>query len=325
MKSLDVRYLGLSLKNPIVVSSSGLTSSVENIKKMEDAGAAAVVLKSLFQEQITHDAHAYEREGDYPEAHDYIMSYAVNNSVEEYLMLIREAKKSVSIPVIASISCMSVGEWVSFAKRIEAAGADALELNIYFLASNKELNAAAYEEQYLAIATKLRSIVSIPLSVKMAKTFTNIPHMVDQLYFRKVNGVVLFNRFYEPDINIETMQVGSASVFSSPSDIRESLRWVGIVSAAVPKIDVAASTGVHSGEAAIKQLLAGATVVEVCSVLYRKGLGMIGEMLDFIDGWMEQHQYESIEDFRGLMNPKNLGDLGVYERSQFMRYYSSHE
>lgn len=325
MKSLEVRYLGLSLKNPVVVSSSGLTSSVENIKKMEDAGAAAVVLKSLFQEQLTHDAHAYEREGDYPEAHDYIMSYSLNNSVEEYLTLIREAKAAVSIPVIASINCTSVGEWVSFAKRIEAAGADALELNIYFLSSSKDRNAAAYEAQYLAIVEKLRSIVSIPISVKMAKTFTSIPYMVDQLYFRKINGVVLFNRFYEPDINIETMQVGSASVFSTPSDIRESLRWVGIVSAAVPLIDVAASTGVHSGEAAIKQLLAGATVVEVCSILYKKGLTTIGEMLNFIDDWMDRHQYESIGDFRGLMNPRNLGALDIYERSQFMRYYSSHE
>jgi dihydroorotate dehydrogenase (fumarate) len=325
MKSLEVRYLGLSLKNPVVVSSSGLTSSVEKITALEQAGAGAVVLKSLFQEQLTHEAHAYEHEGDYPEAHDYIMSYSQNNSVEEYLTLIREAKAAVSIPVIASINCTSVGEWVSFAKRIEAAGADALELNIYFLASNKDRNAAAYEAQYLAIVEKLRSIVTIPLSVKMAKTFTNIPHMVDQLYFRKVDGVVLFNRFYEPDINVETLQLGAASVFSTPSDIRESLRWVGIVSAVVPLVDVAASTGIHSGEAAVKQLLAGATVVEVCSVLYAKGPAAIGEMLSFIDDWMDRHQYRSIADFRGLMNPKNLGALDVYERSQFMRYYSSHE
>ncbi|TCN70599.1 dihydroorotate dehydrogenase-like protein [Acetobacteroides hydrogenigenes] len=325
MKSLEVKYLGLTLKNPVVVSSSGLTSTVDNIKKMEAAGAGAVVLKSLFQEQITHEAQAYEHEGDYPEAHDYIMSYAVNNSVEEYLKLIREAKQAVSIPIIASINCTSVGEWVSFAKRIEAAGADALELNIYFLASNKDMNAAACEAQYLGIAAKLRSIVTIPISVKMPKTFTNIPHMVDQLYYRKINGVVLFNRFYEPDINVETMKVESASVFSSPSDIRESLRWVGIVSAAVPLVDVAASTGIHSGEAAIKQLLAGAAVVEVCSVLYKKGPKAINEILEFINGWMGKHHYKSIEEFRGKMNPKNLGSLDVYERSQFMRYYSSHE
>lgn len=325
MTSLGVTYLGLPLRNPVVVSSSGLTSTVDGVKRLEDAGAGAVVLKSLFQEQITHEAQEYEHEGDYPEAHDYIMTYAVNNSVEKYLELIRESKKAVSIPVIASINCTSLGEWVSFAKRIEAAGADALELNIYFLASDKDKTAAACEAQYLALVAKVRSIVSIPISVKMPKTFTNIPYMVDQLYFRNVNGVVLFNRFYEPDIDIEAMKIGSASVFSSPSDIRESLRWVGIVSAAVPHVDVAASTGIHDGTAAVKQLLAGATVVEVCSAIYVKGPKVIADMVSFITDWMGRHKYRAIDDFRGMMNPKYLGDLDVYERSQFMRYYSNHD
>lgn len=325
MRSLEVKYLGLTLKNPIVVSSSGLTASVDKVKKMEEAGAGAVVLKSLFQEQIMHEAQAYEQVGDYPEAHDYIMSYAVDNSVEEYLTLIRESKKAVAIPVIASINCASAGQWVSFAKKIEAAGADALELNIFFLATDKHQNAAHCEAQYLEVAAKVREVVTIPVSVKMAKGFTNVPYMVDQLYFRKVNGVVLFNRLYEPDINIETMKMGAADVFSSGSDLRDTLRWVGIVSSSVPQVDVAASTGVHSGEAAIKLLLAGASVVEVCSLIYQKGADAIPEMLGAITAWMDRHGYNSIGEFRGKMSFKNFANPEVYERSQFMRYFSNHD
>lgn len=325
MKSLEVSYLGLKLKNPIVVSSSGLTSTVEKIKKMEESGAGAVVLKSLFQEQITYEAQQYEKEGDYPEAHDYIMGYAVDNSVEQYLSLVRDAKKEVSIPVIASISCTSSGSWVNFAKRIEAAGADALELNIYLLASEKNVPPSKYEEQYLDIVTKVREVVKIPISIKMGKAFTNIPYMVDQLYYRKVDGVVLFNRFYEPDINVSALKLGAASVFSTPSDIRETLRWVGIVTSAVPTIDVAASTGVHDGEAAVKLLLAGAAVVEVCSAIYQNGAKTVGEMLEYLSTWMEKHGHRSVSSFRGQLSPKEIGSLEVYERSQFMKYYSNHD
>lgn len=325
MNSLEVKYLGLTLKNPIVVSSSGQTASVEKVKKMEEAGAGAVVLKSLFQEQIMHEAYSFENEGDYPEAHDYIMNYAVENSVEEYLNLIRESKKVVGIPVIASISCVSAGEWVTFARKIEAAGADALELNIFILPTDKSKSAAYYESIYLDVAAKVREVVTIPVSVKMAKGFTNVAYMVDQLYMRKVNGVVLFNRLYEPDINIHDMKMGSAEVFSNASDLRDTLRWVGMVSSAVNQVDVAASTGVHSGEAAVKLLLAGATVVEVCSLIYQKGAGAIAEVLNTLQTWMDKHGYRTVGEFKGKLSYKNFANPEIYERSQFMRYFSSHE
>lgn len=271
------------------------------------------------------EAYSFENTGDYPEAHDYIMKYAVDNSVETYLNLIKEAKKVVDIPVIASINCTSEGEWMAFAKKIEAAGADALELNIYFLASDKVKSPSSYEAQYLSIASQVRKMLSIPVSVKMAKTFTNVSYMVDQLYFRKVNGVVLFNRLYEPDINIEKMKVVSAEVLSHPADLRDTLRWIGIVSSAVPSIDIAASTGVHNGDAVVKLLLAGAKVVEVCSVIYKNGTEVIPEMLKDIQEWMEKNSYHSIDEFRGAMNYKKIQFPEMYERAQFMKYYSSYE
>lgn len=322
MKTLEVNYLGLKLRTPLVVSSSGLTASVEKIKKLEDAGAGAVVLKSLFQEQIMHEATSYDQNSDYPEAHDYIMNYAQENSIAEYLLLIKEAKAATSIPIIASINCTSSGDWIKFASKIEAAGADALELNIYFLAHEKSTSAFTYEAQYLDIVEKVRQAVSIPISVKMAKSFTNITYMVDQLFYRRVEGVVLFNRLYEPDINIDKLVMASSDVFSSSTDLRDTLRWIGIVSSEVPNVNLGASTGVHDGVAAIKMLLAGATVVEVCSAVYKKGPDVISQIISQLSAWMDEHSFNSIDEFRGSMSYKNIESPDVYERAQFMRYFS---
>ncbi len=311
------------MKSPIIVSSSGLTSSVDRIKKVAAAGAGAVVLKSLFEEQINYEVGNMSDGHDYPEAGDYIRTYARENSVGQYLSSIREAKEAVDIPVIASINCVSASEWIDFAAKIADAGADALELNIYFLPINKDTDPREYEKTYLNIVTEVKKLTSLPLIIKLGNGFSNITWMVNQLYLRGAAAVVLFNRFYAPDINTDDLSFGSAEVLSTPAELRNSLRWIGIVSSQVDQLDLAASTGVHSGMAVVKQILAGAMAVQICSVLYRNGLDYIKDMTVEMLKWMEKNQYKSPDDFRGKMNYGSLDDPSVYERAQFMKFYSS--
>lgn len=323
MAHLRCKYLGLSLRNPVIVSSSGLTDSIEKIKALEQAGAGAVVLKSLFEEQIMHETGRLSDSSDYPEAYDYIRNYVQHNNLEDYLALIRQAKNEVSIPIIASINCSTHTEWVSFASDIEKAGADALEINVYFVPTSRTKSPAEYEQLYYTLAEKLRTTVKIPLSFKLGMHFTSLPFVVSQLAHRKIDGVVLFNRFYAPDIDPEQMKITSAEVLSSPADIRQSLRWVGIVSGMVDNIEIAASTGVHDSAGVIKQILAGAHAVQVCSTLYKNGLPYVGQLVDGLSRWMKTRNYNSVEEMRGSMGYKKVGDPAVYERAQFMKYFSS--
>jgi dihydroorotate dehydrogenase (fumarate) len=326
MANIATTFLGLDLPSPVIASSSGLTQSAENIKKAEENGAGAVILKSLFEEQINFEAgHMLSQSNDYPEAEDYIRNYAKHNSLDAYIRLIRDAKKAVNIPVIASINCISAKDWTGFATRIEEAGADALELNINIIPDNGDTESLTYESKYYEIAEAVLKKVNIPLIIKIGPHFTNLLRMVKQLQFRGVKAVTLFNRFYEPDINIDKMEMVSASVFSRDTDIRHSLRWVGMVSGNMKRIEVSASTGIHDGGAAIKQLLAGAQTTQVCSVLYRNGFSAISEINNEIEEWMEEHDFKSIEDFRGKMSYKNINNPQMYERSQFMKYFSSVE
>lgn len=320
MNKLETTYLGLKLRNPVIVASSGLTNSVEKIKNLEAKGAGAVVLKSLFEEQINVDAGKLANNTDYPEALDYINYYTKNNSVQEYLDLIKNAKAQVKIPVIASINCVSSKEWVSFARKIEAAGADALEINVFVLPMDRNAPPEKYENIYFELAEKLRGMLKIPFAFKLSSHFSNLVGFVQKL---NVPGVVLFNRLYAPDIDIDTLKFGSADIFSTPSDIRNSLRWVGIISSKITKTDIAASTGIHDGKAAIKQILAGAASVQVCSTLYKNGLDQLDVILKDIEKWMENKGYKSIEEFRGKMSYDKIDDPLIYERSQFMRYFSS--
>jgi dihydroorotate dehydrogenase (fumarate) len=328
MALLETKYLGINLKNPIIVGSSGLTNSVEKIVKLRDAGAGAVVLKSLFEEQINHDVNRtiYSGEGlDYPETLDYVKNYSRNNSVSEYLQLIKDAKQAVDIPVIASINCYSADEWVDFAQQIESAGADALELNLFVLNTNKNSNPADYEDLYYAVSQTVSRVVSIPVVMKLGPYFSNLVSVVDKLSVSGSKGVVLFNRFYEPDIDINNLSLTSAEVFSSPADIRRSLRWIGIVTDKVKGIDIVASTGVHDGDAVIKQLLAGATAVQVCSSIYKNGSEVITRMIKKMESWMEEKGYEKISEFRGSLGYGKIKNPALYERSQFMRYFSKFE
>ena len=324
MVNLTTNYLGLNLKNPLIISSSGQTNSVEKIQKYEELGAGAVVLKSLFEEQINFEAGLYVENAVYPEAHDYITAYSRSNAVDEYLTLIEKAKRSVKIPVIASINCISASEWVTFAREIEKAGADALELNVFFVASDKEISAEKYENLYNNLLIKVKEVTNLPLAVKIGYHFTNLTRMVNNLYLRGARGVVLFNRFYEPDIDIENLKLTTSGVFSSPSDIRQSPRWVGIISDKVENIDIAASTGIPDGKAMIKQLLAGATAVQICSVLYKKGEEQVKVILNELETWMDKKEYKSIGEFRGKLNYSKIPDPMVYERAQFMKYFSSY-
>jgi dihydroorotate dehydrogenase (fumarate) len=325
MTNLSTNYLGLSLKSPLIVSSSGLTNSVDKIKKFEELGAGAVVLKSLFEEQINYEAGEFVENGLSPEAHDYITRYSKAEALESYLRMIEETRKSTNIPVIASINCMSANEWVSFARDIEQAGAHALELNVFFIAAGVGQASEKYEDRYGELITKIKSVTQLPVAVKIGYHFTNLVNLVNNLYVRGAKGVVLFNRFYEPDIDIEKMEMTSSGVFSSPADIRHSLRWVGIISDKVSKIDIASSTGVHDGKAAIKQILAGASAVQVCSVLYEKGNEQIRIMNTEIESWMQKKGFNSIGQFKGKLNYRNISNPSVYERSQFMKYFSTYQ
>ncbi|MCG8409816.1 MAG: dihydroorotate dehydrogenase-like protein [Bacteroidales bacterium] len=320
MSQLETTYLGLKLRNPVIVGSSSLTSSIDKIKEIEKNGAGAIVLKSIFEEQIKFEAGKVLGDADSPEALDYVNYYVKNNTIEQYLDLIRQAKEEVKIPIIASINCVSSKEWTGFAKSIEEAGADAVEINVFVLPSDRNANAEDYENIYFELAEKLKNTINIPFAFKLGMHFTNLVGFVQKL---NVPGVVLFNRFYVPDIDVDKMEFASSEVFSSSSDMRNSLRWVGIMSSEINNMDIAASTGIHDGKAIIKQLLAGANVVQVCSALYKNGVPYLSKMIKELEEWMSKKGYNNIDQFRGKMNYKSIKDPMIYERSQFMKYFSS--
>lgn len=310
----------MKLKNPLIAGSSGLTSSIEKIKEIEKKGAGAIVLKSLFEEQINYEAGSLADTSDSPEALVYVKYYTKNNTVQEYLDLIKKAKAEINIPVIASINCVSAKDWVDFAKQIEDAGADALEINVFVLPNDRNASGEKYESIYFDLADKLKKRLTIPFAFKLGTHFTNLVGFIQILH---VPGVVLFNRFYAPDIDVDQMKFVSSEVFSSPSDNRDTLRWVGIVSSKIPLLDIAASTGIHDGDAVIKQILAGAKVVQVCSTLYKNGIAQLENIIQDVESWMEKQGFEHIDEFRGKMSYHNIKDPLIYERSQFMKYFSS--
>ncbi len=323
MISLETTFAGLTLKNPLVAASSGLTNSISKIKELEKAGISAIVLKSLFEEQIENHSEKLLQISDYPEAADYVNTYISMNHVEKYLNLIREAKEACSIPIVASINCYKLSKWVDFAKSIEEAGADAIELNV-FLINAGEYEDDKLEKTYLSIVKELKRTVAIPIVVKMANNIGNLPGLISKLKALGTDGVVLFNRFYQLDIDINKMEITSGTVFSHPSDFHNTLRWTAIVSGRVSDIDIACSTGVHSWEDSIKGILAGASTIQLCSALYEQGLDTVGNMLTCIEEWMSQNNYESINDFKGKLNYSNIKDPSLYERVQFMKYFSNY-
>ncbi len=328
MVDLKTKYMGLELKNPIIVGSSGLTNSVENIIEIEKNGASAVVLKSLFEEQIMQDISKIisqdEHSNMYPEATDYIVNYSKDTAVGNYLQLIKDAKAAVNIPVIASVNCVSSAEWVSFAAKIEEAGADALELNVFILPSDPRKTGEENEKVYLDIIHQVQKVVSIPIAIKLSYYFSSLAKTALSLSWTGISGMVLFNRFFSPDIDIDKFEVKPTNIFSTAEELPISLRWVAMLSSRL-HCDIAASTGVHDGEAVVKQLLAGAKAVQISSVLYKNGFGEINIMLTKLKKWMEKHSFSSVDDFIGKMSIKKTENPAAYERVQFMKYFSGIE
>lgn len=322
---LETTFAGLTLQNPIIIGSSGLTNTVAKNKELEKAGAGAIILKSLFEEQISSESFSLLSNNTHPEAADYVSSYFKSNEVNSYLKLISETKQACSIPVIASINCFSNESWIDFARQIEIAGADALELNIFLLNTDPNQDRNRLEDTYIQITSQIAKQVKIPVIVKLSKYSSSLVHLINDIYRAGVAGVVLFNRFYQPDIDIHTMRMNSGHVFSSPSDISDTLRWTGIVTGSLPQVPIAASTGVHDWEDVIKCILAGARAVEICSTVYQHGNVIISQMIRTMKEWMLSMQYDSIEAFRGKLNYDRIDDPSFYERIQFMKYFSDRD
>jgi dihydroorotate dehydrogenase (fumarate) len=325
MIDLSVNYLGLRLKNPIVIASCGLTDSVKKIEYLESKGAAAVVLKSLFEEEIIIEmeetGHSMtNRHFVFPETLDYMDSTGKKDMLQSYLDLVREAKSAVQIPIIASINCVSSQKWIYFAREIEDAGADALELNFFFLPSDTTRGEKEMAEITSEIITKVKSRVTIPLSLKISPYQSNLVNYIENIDKMEIDGIVLFNRSWSPDIDIHNFVITSGYVLSTPSNMGNTLRWVSMTSGRV-KCDIAATTGVHDGEGVIKQLLAGAKVVQLASTLYINGPSYLSEIVGFLINWMTDNEFESLDGFRGKMSQANAGNPASWERVQFMKHF----
>lgn len=320
--NLSTTYLGLTLDNPVVVSSSKLTGNIENVKACAKAGAGAVVLKSLFEEQIAARVETKLRKNDmyfwYPEASAYIQDISKGAGADEYLKLIVEAKKTVKIPVIASVNCVSPLEWPKFAAKIQDAGADGLELNIAIFPTSKDLSSQQIEDAYVDILKAVKKEVTIPVAVKIGPFFTNTMAMGFRLAEAGADGLVLFNRFYNPDVDIATVKVVTDNVYSSPDEKSVSMRWIALLSANGITCDLAASTGIHYSIGVAKQLLAGATVAQICTTLYQNGIPYIYEITQGLAEWMKKKGYKEIADFRGLVN-KTPENTAGFERLQYMK------
>ena len=325
MTDLKTTFAGLSLRNPIIISSSGLTNSAGKNKRLAEAGAGAIVLKSLFEEQIMLEADQLKDPAFYPEASDYLEEYIREHKLAEYLTLIKESKKECSIPIIASINCYSDSEWVDFAKQIQEAGADALEINILALQSDVQYTYGSFEQRHIDILRHIKQTVTIAVIMKLGDNLTNPVALIDQLYANGAAAVVLFNRFYQPDINIENMEQVSGEVFSTSADLATPLRWIGIASSVVNKIDYAASGGVANPEAVVKVILAGASAVEVCSAIYQNTNAFIGESTRFLSAWMERKGFNNIAQFKGKLNIKDVQGINTFERTQFLKYFGKKE
>lgn len=322
MIDLGTNFMGLKLANPIVVAASGLTGTREGVEKAVRAGAGAVVLKSLFEEQILAEVGAEEKGIDldsYPEAEAFLSRTAWEEGTEQYLKLITESKAlSGDTPLFASINCVGTGRWASFAKRIEEAGADALELNIAFLPASTDLGAREIESRVLSTVKEARLATRLPVCVKLGSYYTDLPHLARAISKEGANALVLFNRFYKLDIDIQGMKLTRAQALSSPEEYHESLRWVAILFQRAG-LDLAAATGVHDGQTAAKCVLAGAGAVQVCSAIYKNGWKAITNIIDDLGATLETQGFSSIDAMRGKLSAQTSGKLEDYMRFQYIK------
>jgi dihydroorotate dehydrogenase (fumarate) len=328
MPDLSTNYLGLNLKNPIVASASPLSKKVDTVKKLEDAGVSAVVMYSLFEEQIVNESKALDfflshGTESFAEALTYFPNLEnYNVGPEEYLELIAKMKKSVNIPVIGSLNGISSGGWVEYAKKIEEAGADALELNIYFVPTDPDVSAVDLEQAYVDLVTDVRKQVSIPLAAKLSPFFTSLPNFANRLVKAGTNGLVLFNRFLQPDMDIETLEVVPSLNLSTSVELRLPLRWTAILYGRV-KADLALTGGVHTPEDVVKSMMAGASVTMIASELLAHGIGRVPQLLSGVTDWMTQFEYESIKQMQGSMSQRAVAEPAAFERANYMKALTS--
>jgi len=328
MVDLSTTYLGLKLKNPLVASPSPLSEKVSNIERMEEEGISAVVLYSLFEEQIIHESleldHYLSRGTDtFAEAMSYLPDVGkFTLAPEVYLERLSEAKNAVGIPVIGSLNGVSSGGWIEYAKKIEDAGADALELNIYFLPTDLNLTSSELEDNYVKLVSDVRAKVSIPLAVKLSPFFTALPNVAKRLVDAGANGLVLFNRFYQPDFDLAALEVTPHLVLSTSQELRLPLRWIAILYGKL-QADLALTTGVHTAEDALKAVMAGASVAMTTSALLRQGPGVISAILDGMQTWMVEHEYESIQQMKGSMSQGAVAEPAAFERANYMKVLNS--
>ncbi len=318
---LKTKYLGIELKNPLIVSSSKLTKDFDSIKYCAEMGAGAIVTKSIFEEQLLTD-HDRLKDQDakyfwYPEAIDLINKHSKEFGLKKVLDLIKKIKSKLDIPVIASVNCISDQEWPNFAGVFEEAGADAIELNIAIIPFDKYTTCTEINERYLDILRNVKKHVNIPVSVKLGSYFTNVVAMAHKLDEAGADGLVLFNRFYRPDINIETEEVINSNILSGPSESTRSLRWIALLAHQL-ECDLAAGTGIHDYNAVVKQLLVGADAVQLCSVLFRHGISYIETILFEIENWMKRKGYNSLSEFKGKIHKMGGEEIAKFERIQFL-------
>ncbi len=327
---VSTTYLGMKLKNPIIPSAGPFSRSLDSVKRLEDAGASAIVMYSLFEEQIAHETaelYHYLSYGTesfaealtyFPEVSDY------HTGPEEYVEHIRKVKEAVSIPVIGSLNGISVGGWIKYAKKIQEAGADAIELNIYYIPTDPELRGIDVEDRYLEVLYAIKETVSIPVAVKLSPFFSSMSHIARRLDNAGANGLVLFNRFYQPDIDLETLEVVPNVILSSSQALRLPMRWIAILSGNL-RASLAATSGIHTADDVIKMLLVGAHVTMMCSALLKNGPEYIGEVLRKLEQWMAEHEYVSVEQLRGSMNQRSIADPSAFERANYMKALHSYK
>jgi dihydroorotate dehydrogenase (fumarate) len=336
MVDLSTTYLGIPLKNPLVVSASPFSQKVESVRQLEEAGVSAVVMYSLFEEQIIHDSLRLHRDltqgtESFAEAMTYLpdagpyqdlRQYSIGP--ETYLENLHRLKQSVSIPIIGSLNGVTNGGWVEYARKIEEAGADALELNIYNLPTDPDRTSSQLEQEYLELVRAIRATIAIPIAIKLSPFYTALPNFARQLGEAGANGLVLFNRFYQPDFDLEALEVVPRLVLSTSQELRLPLRWIAILYGRIP-LDFALSTGIHTPEDVLKAIMAGASACMVASTLLKYGVSHAEQLLDGVLAWMEEREYESIAQMRGSMSQKAVAEPAAFERANYIRVLSSYE
>jgi len=321
---LSTKYLGLSLKNPLIPSAGPLSHTIDGMKRLEDAGAAAIVMYSLFEEQIAHEAaelnhHLSYGTESFAESLTYFpATQEYNLGPEEYVELVRKAKQSLGIPVIGSLNGVSTGGWIDYARKIEEAGADALELNVYYIPTDPKLSSQDVEDRYLEVLHAVKRAVRIPVAMKLSPFFSSMANMARRLELAGADGLVLFNRFYQPDIDLEALEVTPNVTLSSSSSIRIPLRWIAILHGRV-RMSLAATSGIHTAADAVKVIMAGADATMLCSSLLKNGPGHLATVLTGMRQWMLEHEYVSVSQMKGSMSQKSVADPAAFERANYMK------